>query len=69
MFELEEHYKYYAEIINPVNGEVLWHYYINCQTKEVAENFARDQFIKEHTDDILLDIGGLFMVTVEENIM
>jgi hypothetical protein len=59
-------YKFYAEIINPTNSEVLWHYYVNCPTKEDAKEFARTQFIKEHSNDLLLDTGGLFMVTVEE---
>ncbi|HTB32664.1 MAG TPA: hypothetical protein VK808_11590 [Bacteroidia bacterium] len=58
--------KFYIEIINPANAEVLWHYYINAPSIEEAKEFASNKFIEEHSDDILLDTGGAFMLTAEE---
>jgi len=59
--------KLYAEILHPTEEKVLWHYYLEAPSKEAAHSAITDQVIKEHSDGFLLDTGGLFLVTIEED--
>jgi hypothetical protein len=58
--------KFYVEMLHPTEKNVLWHYFAEASTKVEAQKIATDQFIEEQADGILIDTGGLFMVTVEE---
>jgi hypothetical protein len=59
--------KYYAEILHPHENKVLWHYYLEASDEETAKEAVEKQVVAEHSDGFLLDTGGLFLITVEED--
>ncbi len=58
--------KYYIEILHPYEKKVLWHYFADAVSEEVAKEAASQKFIAEQSDGMLLDTGGLFLVTAVE---
>ncbi len=58
--------KYYTEILHPTSNKVLWHYYLEAPLEEEAKKFATNQFIKEQSEGLIIDLGGLFLVTAEK---
>ena len=59
--------RWYVEIVDLLSGKVLWHYYLRANSSEIAEQMCSKRFIEEQQDDLLLDTGGSFMTTVEED--
>lgn len=59
--------KFYAEIIHPTEGTVLWHYFLEAPDKKAASDAVGKRVIEEHMNGFLLDTGGLFLLTVEED--
>ncbi len=59
--------KYYAEILHPYESKVLWHYYLEAPDEETAKEAISKQVVAEHSNSFLLDTGGLFLITVEED--
>lgn len=58
--------KFYVEILHPYEKKVLWHYWAEGPSEESVRELATKKFIEEQTNGILLETGGLFLVTVEE---
>ena len=58
---------FYAEILHPYEDKVLWHYFLAARDKDAAQKAVTDQVIAEHSNGFLLDTGGLFLVTIEED--
>jgi hypothetical protein len=58
--------RYYVEILHPTEDKVLWHYYISAKTSKEATDECSQRFREDQKDDILLDTGGLFLITAEE---
>ena len=44
----------------------MWHYYVGTTSEELAKETGQNKFIEEHSNDLLLETGGLFMVTAVE---
>ena len=59
--------KYYAEILHPVEDKILWHYYLDSSDAATAKKAVSKKVVEEHSDGFLLDTGGLFLITVEED--
>lgn len=57
---------YYVEILHPDEKKVLWHYFVKAPSKELAEKEGSNKFIDEQSNGILIETGGLFIVTSEE---
>lgn len=59
--------KFYAEVHHPTEHRVLWHYFLEASDKEVASNAIHRKVIEEHSDGFLLETGGLYLLTIEED--
>lgn len=59
--------KYQVDIIHPYDSSILESLLVEATTKDQAEQIATDKFIEEQSDGLLLDTGGLFMVTAKEH--
>ena len=59
--------KYYIEILHPAEDKVLWHYYLDAPDSKTAEYAVQKKVVDEHSNGFLLDTGGLFLITVEED--
>ncbi len=59
--------RFYAEILHPTTGDVLWHYFLEAPDKDTASDAIGKQVIAEHTNGFLLDTGGLFIQIIEED--
>lgn len=59
--------RFYAEILHPTTGEVLWHYFLEAPDKDTASDAIGKQVAAEHANGFLLDTGGLFIQIVEED--
>jgi len=58
--------KFYIEILHPYENKVLWHYFMEATSAEAAKDAAGRRFMVEYKDSLLLEVGGFFLLTCEE---
>lgn len=59
--------KFYIEILHPYETRVLWHYFMEAPSAEAAKEAARKKFLIDEMNGLLLETGGLFLLTCEED--
>jgi hypothetical protein len=59
--------KFYVEILHPFEDKVLWHYFLEAPDKETAQNAINEKVFEEHSGGFLLDTGGMYLLTIEED--